>query len=103
MVYNNDLADDLASNTKLFAHDAYLFSVIDDVENSELNNDLYQINKWAFQWKVNFNQNPSKQIQEIFFFVKKLRKFLILPYVLITALSCKLHIKNTLAHFLMLN
>ena len=66
-VYNNDLTDDLSSNTKLFADDTYLFSVIDDVENSELNNDLYQINKWAFQWKVNFNQNPSKQIQEIFF------------------------------------
>ena len=30
-----------------------LFSIIHDVETSvnDLNNELYQINKWAFQWK----------------------------------------------------
>ena len=51
MVYINDLADGLSSNAKLFADDTSLFLVIHDVDNSanELNNDLYQIKKWAFQ------------------------------------------------------
>ena len=45
------------------------FSVIHDVDTSanELNNDLYQINKWAFQWKMSFNPDSSKQAQKIIF------------------------------------
>ena len=69
LVYINDLADGLSSNAKLFADDTSLFSVIQDVGTSanELNNDLYQINKWAFQWKMSFKTDPSKQAQEIIF------------------------------------
>ena len=69
LVYINDLADGLSSNAKLFADNTSLFSVINDVGTSanELNNDLYQINKWAFQWKMSFNPDPSKQVQEIIF------------------------------------
>ena len=53
----------------MFADDTSLFSVIHDVDASanELNNDLHQINKWAFQWKMSFNPDPSKQAQEIIF------------------------------------
>ena len=60
-VYINDLADALLSNAKLFADDTSLFSVIHDVDTSanELNNDVYQINKWAFQGKMCFNSDPS--------------------------------------------
>ena len=69
LVYINDLADGLSSNAKLFADDTSLFSVIHDVDTSanSLNNDLYQINKWAFQWKMSFNPDSSKQAQEIIF------------------------------------
>ena len=69
LIYINDLTDGLSSNTKLFADDTSLFSVIHDVDVSanELNNDLYQMNKWAFQWKMSFSPDPSKQIQEIIF------------------------------------
>ena len=28
---------------------------------------MYQINKWAFQWKISFNPDPCKQAQEIIF------------------------------------
>ena len=51
LVYINDLADCLSSNAKLLTDDRSLFSVIHVVFTSanELNNDLYQINKWAFQ------------------------------------------------------
>ena len=104
LVYINDLADGLSLNAKLLADNTSLFSVIHNVDTSanELNNDLYQINKWAFQWKMSFNPDPSKQAQEIIF-SGKTKKILILCYVLTTALSCKLHIKNTLAYFLMLD
>ena len=49
---------------KLFAYDTSLFSVAQDVNTSasDINNDL----KWAFQWKMSFNPDPSKQAQEIF-------------------------------------
>ena len=49
-------------SAKLFADDASLSSLIDDVDTSanELNNDLHQINKWTFQWKKSFNPDPSK-------------------------------------------
>ena len=69
MVYFSDLVDGLSSNTKLFADDTSLFSVIHDVDTSanELNNDLYQINKWAFQQKMSFNPDPSKEAQKIAF------------------------------------
>ena len=51
LIYINDLADGLSSNAKLFADETSLFSVIPDVDTyaNELNNDLYQINKWDFQ------------------------------------------------------
>ena len=88
LVYINDLADGLSSNAKLFADDTSLFSVIHDLDTSanELNDDLYQINKWAFQWKMSFNPDPSKRDQEIIF-SRKLKKFPILRYVLIIAVS----------------
>ena len=69
LIYINDLTDGLSSNTKLFADDTSLFSVIPDFETSanELNNGLHQINKWAFQWKMSVNPDTSKQAQEIIF------------------------------------
>ena len=50
LVYINDLADGLSSNAKLFADNTSLFWVFHDVDTSanELNNNLYQINIWAF-------------------------------------------------------
>ena len=77
LIYINDLADGLSPNAKLFADDTSLFSVIHDVDASanELNNDLYQINKWAFQWKMSFNPDPSKQAQEIIFSIKTKKNY----------------------------
>ena len=71
-VYINDLADGLSSNSKLFADDTSLFSVIHNLNISanELNNDFYQINEWAFQFKMSFNPDPSEQAQEIIFIRK---------------------------------
>ena len=49
--------------------DTFFFSVTGDIEIStnELNNELYQINKWAFQWKKILNSNPTAKTQEIIF------------------------------------
>ena len=35
-----------------------------------LNNDLLKINNWAYQWKMSFNPDPSKQAQEMIFSCK---------------------------------
>ena len=32
-----------------------------------LNKDLEMIHNWAFQWKMNFNPDPTKQAQEVIF------------------------------------
>ena len=60
-------SDNLTSNAKLFADDASLFSVVHDVNTSakELNDNLKKVNNWAFQWKMSFNPDPSKQAQEV--------------------------------------
>ena len=53
----------------------HLFSVIRNKHLSaqNLNEDLNKINHWAFQWKINFNPDLSKQAQEAIF-SRKLQK-----------------------------
>ena len=73
LIYINDLSENLASNTKLFADDTSLFSVVKNVEasNIDLNNNLKRIGEWAFQWKMNFIPDPIKKhknhMQELIF------------------------------------
>ena len=82
LIYINDLADGLSSNTKLFADDTFLFSFIHDsvITTSELNSDLARIKQWVFQWKMSFNPDPKKQGQEVFF-SRKLKTVCHLLYV----------------------
>ena len=63
----NDLSRDLSANAQLFADGTSLFSTVRDINISatHLKNDLRKISNWAFQWKINFNSDPSKQTQEI--------------------------------------
>ena len=46
-----------------------MFSVVHDTQTSanDLNKDLKIINNWAFQWKMNFNPDPTKQAHEVIF------------------------------------
>ena len=69
LMYNNDLSEWLSTNTKLFADDTSLFSVIHESQISAnvLNKDLEMIHNWAFQWKMNFNPDRTKQAQEVIF------------------------------------
>ena len=73
LIYINDLADGLSSNTKLFADDTSLFSVIHDSVTTtlELNSDPSRIKQWAFQWKMSFNPDPNKQAQKVIFSRKR--------------------------------
>ena len=63
LIYINDLFDNLQCNPKLFADDTSLFSTVKVAERTanNVNNDLKEINKWAFQWKMSFNPDPTKQ------------------------------------------
>ena len=75
LIYINDLSEGLTTNAKLFAGDLLLFSVVDNINLSatNLNSDLSKINAWANQWKMNFNPDPNKQVQEVIF-SHKIRK-----------------------------
>ena len=51
------------------------FSIVRDIAASteELNNDLINVNKWVYQWKMIFKPDLTKQAQEVIF-SRKLNK-----------------------------
>ena len=63
LMYINDLSYGLSSTAKLF-DDISLFSVVNDVTQSKLNADPEKISNWAYQWKMLFNPDKSKQTQK---------------------------------------
>ena len=69
LIYINNLPDGLVSICKIFADDTSLFSKVFDITKSvnDLNSDLEKISHWAYQWKVQFNPDPSKQANEVIF------------------------------------
>ena len=77
LIYINDLSNNLSSNCKLFADDTSLFSVVNNIHASAttLSQDLKAITNWAFQWKMIFNPDLSKQVQEVIF-SRKIKKLL---------------------------
>ena len=56
-----------------FADDTMLFSVVKDpvISANDLNHDLDMICQWAYQWKMEFNPDPTKQVSEVLFSCKK--------------------------------
>ena len=75
LIYINDLPENLTSNPKLFADDTSIFLLIPKKQWSaqNLNEDSNKINHWAFQQKMIFNPDLSKQAQELIF-SRKLQK-----------------------------
>ena len=69
LVYINDLSKNLSSTAKLFADDTSIFSVVHDISLSslQLNDDLIKISNWTHQWKILFNPEVTKQVQEVIF------------------------------------
>ena len=74
LIYINDLPFELRCSAKLLmmAHTS-LFSIVEDVNETtaNLNKDLENINKWAQQWKMSFNPDPTKMVQDVLFSRKK--------------------------------
>ena len=75
LIYVNDLANNLSSNCKLFADDMSLFSILNNIHTTAatLSQDLNRITNWAFQWKMIFKPDLSKQKQEVIF-SRKIKK-----------------------------
>ena len=50
-----------------------LYSVVQDpfLSAANLNHDLELIRKWAYQWKMEFNPDPTKQATEVLFSCKR--------------------------------
>ena len=73
LIYINNLLNELKSDGKLFADDTSLFAIVKDKSESAniLNNDLSEISKWAYNWKILFNPDPSKPAKEVVFSRKK--------------------------------
>ena len=62
LVYINDLPNELKSSGKLFDDGTLIFAIVKNKNESAntLNNDLLLISKWAYNWKILFNPDPSK-------------------------------------------
>ena len=69
LIYINDLPDNIQSTCKIFAYNRSLSSHVFDKYKSQsaLNNDLQVTSNWAFQWKRQFNPDPNKQAQDVYF------------------------------------
>ena len=65
----NDLPLGFTADVKLFADNTSLFSVVNNasVSASSLNNDLVEIQDWAFNWKMWFNSDSTKQAKGVVF------------------------------------
>ena len=75
LVYINDLVDDLSSDAKLFADDTFLITIVYDenIAAEQLNNYLKNISEWAYQWKMQFNPDKTKQAVQVMFSQKKIK------------------------------
>ena len=69
----NDLEKNIKSNINYFADDTMLFSILKDpdISANRLNHDIDVINRWAHQWKFEFNPDPLiEQATEVLFSCK---------------------------------
>ena len=69
LIYINGLPNGLTSLCQIFADDTSLFSKAINRNKSEIepNKDLKLIGQWAYQWKMLFNPDPTKQAKEVCF------------------------------------
>ena len=73
LIYNNDLPNGIESVCEIFADDTSLFLNTKDetFSDTQFNSDLNKISKCAFQWKILFTPDLSKQVIEIYFSHKR--------------------------------
>ena len=68
-IYINDIADNIMSDIKRFADGTSVFIAVFDTDISAevLNQDLRAVQDWAYQWKMSFNPDPTKQAEQVIF------------------------------------
>ena len=69
LIFINDIPANLECNVEIFVDDTSLFSLVRDPNESsaKLGRDLGRVARWAHQWKMSFNPDPSKQAVEVHF------------------------------------
>ena len=74
LIYRNDLEKNIKSNIKFFADDTMFFSIVNDpaISDNNLNHDLDIIQRWAYQWKMEFNLIQLNRQMKFYFLVKNL-------------------------------
>ena len=84
-----DLSNGVSLNCQLFADDTSLFSVVNNIQSraATLRNDLTVISNWAFHWKMIFNPDMTKQVQDVIF-SRKTKKMLH-PFLLFNDIPLK--------------
>ena len=75
LIYINDSSDNLTSSAKLFLLMIHhqLTITMQTLLQKGLNDDLKKVNDWTFQWKMSFDSDPKKQVQEVIFSRKSKR------------------------------
>ena len=70
-LYINDLTENFDSNPKLFADGSSLFSIVNNVaqSNSQVSSNLTKINDWNYKWS--FNADHTKPGHEVVFSRKR--------------------------------
>ena len=71
-LYINDLTDNISSDMRLSADDSFLFTCVKGINQThvKLVKDLQTVSMWAYQWKMVFNPDLTKQATEVVFSCK---------------------------------
>ena len=69
LIFINDIPANLECNVKIFVDGTFRFSMVSDPNESsaKFGRDLGIAARWAHQWKMSFNLDPSKQAVEVNF------------------------------------
>ena len=70
LIYINDLSETINSEIRIFADDTFIFQCVPNSTNFlsvTLDDDLRKITQWAYQWKMSFNPDITKQAVEVIF------------------------------------
>ena len=75
LVYVNDATDNLICNFRLLADDIPLYTVVHNSTKAaaDMNHDLNIIKRWAHNWRMFFNPDPSKQAVEVVYSRKRFK------------------------------
>ena len=67
LIFVNDIPAKLECSVKIFSDEISLLSLVHDPNesSSKLGRDLGRVAEWAYQWKMSFNLDPSKQAVQV--------------------------------------